>query len=420
MSDTTNSPRLLDCGLCYEEQGEEVHPHPECPIGRVAPVARYCRRAAEVEAVQWTGTNAEQLRTFAGSDFDTIDPEDRIEDPDQDAQLLVEASHWVGIKPTDWVVKFEGYFVAKADATFRAVWEPAAVPAPATDQAADVAEAIRAFPFDDFGMDDVSYALEAAPDSQEWVPKLADAVLAVLPASLDRAAVLREAADAVRDGDLGPRGGMSSDYENGWWNSRAAAEDRIRRMADKPRQEEAGRGNPQETPLTADQQVRGVQAWMALDLHQALGWPVDHSATVEHQGRKSWGDWWAELLAGVRNVQMIRRYRGELLEPTAALREAADHVETLTGQAYEHALSDHEIGRANGLETAMRELRRMADEPPQQQSRQWCKCRSCWGWFVEDHPGEDLDELGRDLSWWSGLPEHRDAPAVVAQPDEEA
>ncbi|MEU7093021.1 hypothetical protein [Kitasatospora aureofaciens] len=22
--------RLLDCGLCYEEDGEEVHPHPEC------------------------------------------------------------------------------------------------------------------------------------------------------------------------------------------------------------------------------------------------------------------------------------------------------------------------------------------------------------------------------------------------------
>jgi hypothetical protein len=27
------TPRLLDCGLCYEEWGEEVHPHPECPIG---------------------------------------------------------------------------------------------------------------------------------------------------------------------------------------------------------------------------------------------------------------------------------------------------------------------------------------------------------------------------------------------------
>jgi hypothetical protein len=24
--------RLLGCGLCYEENGEEVHPHPECPI----------------------------------------------------------------------------------------------------------------------------------------------------------------------------------------------------------------------------------------------------------------------------------------------------------------------------------------------------------------------------------------------------
>ncbi|MFD8820749.1 hypothetical protein ACFV1C_00020 [Streptomyces sp. NPDC059605] len=25
--------RLLSCGLCYEENGEEVHPHPECPLG---------------------------------------------------------------------------------------------------------------------------------------------------------------------------------------------------------------------------------------------------------------------------------------------------------------------------------------------------------------------------------------------------
>ncbi|MEV0556284.1 hypothetical protein AB0I27_22880 [Streptomyces sp. NPDC050597] len=49
---------------------------------------------------------------------------------------------------------------------------------------------------------------------------------------------------------------------------------------------------------------------------------------------------------------------------------------------------------------------------PDEEAR-WCKCPSCWGWFVQEHPGEDLDELGRDLSWWSGLPEHRDAPAGV-------
>lgn len=29
--------RLLACGLCYEENGEEVHPHPECTrIGGVS------------------------------------------------------------------------------------------------------------------------------------------------------------------------------------------------------------------------------------------------------------------------------------------------------------------------------------------------------------------------------------------------
>ncbi|MCX5285958.1 hypothetical protein [Streptomyces sp. NBC_00198] len=32
--------RLLDCGLCYEEDGEEVHPHPECTV---APAARTLR-----------------------------------------------------------------------------------------------------------------------------------------------------------------------------------------------------------------------------------------------------------------------------------------------------------------------------------------------------------------------------------------
>ncbi|MGV2914550.1 hypothetical protein [Streptomyces alfalfae] len=26
-------PRLLPCGLCYEEDGREVHPHPECRVG---------------------------------------------------------------------------------------------------------------------------------------------------------------------------------------------------------------------------------------------------------------------------------------------------------------------------------------------------------------------------------------------------
>ncbi|NUR01306.1 MAG: hypothetical protein HOY79_33720 [Streptomyces sp.] len=43
---TLPAPRLLDCGLCYEENGEEVHPHPECTQGgSVSTVAHAIARA---------------------------------------------------------------------------------------------------------------------------------------------------------------------------------------------------------------------------------------------------------------------------------------------------------------------------------------------------------------------------------------
>lgn len=44
------SPRLLDCGLCYEERGEEVHPHPECPAGKSdVPLVGFARIGVRVE-----------------------------------------------------------------------------------------------------------------------------------------------------------------------------------------------------------------------------------------------------------------------------------------------------------------------------------------------------------------------------------
>lgn len=49
--------------------------------------------------------------------------------------------------------------------------------------------------------------------------------------------------------------------------------------------------------LTPEQEVRGVQGWMALDLHRALGLAVDDQA--KHQGHRNWGDWWATLCAHV-------------------------------------------------------------------------------------------------------------------------
>lgn len=55
--------------------------------------------------------------------------------------------------------------------------EPTSTASPSRDQIADV---IRGFPFDDYGLNEVDIALHDHPDDQEWVPKLADAVLAVV------------------------------------------------------------------------------------------------------------------------------------------------------------------------------------------------------------------------------------------------
>lgn len=43
-----------------------------------------------------------------------------------------------------------------------------------------VVKAIKSFDFDDYGMDDVSFALEDDPDAQEWVGDLANAVIRAL------------------------------------------------------------------------------------------------------------------------------------------------------------------------------------------------------------------------------------------------
>lgn len=106
---------------------------------------RYRNRPAEVEAVQWTGDNAAALRAFCGPDFDTIEPEYRVEDPDETAAVR-EYAHgtWLGLKHGDWVLKSEEGFTATSDEAFRAVWEPAPVVVPAADRAAP-AEAVCRF-----------------------------------------------------------------------------------------------------------------------------------------------------------------------------------------------------------------------------------------------------------------------------------
>lgn len=57
----------------------------------------------------------------------------------------------------------------------------------------------------------------------------------------------------------------------------------------------------------AAETVRGVQGWMALDIHVALGKPTDYAADARNQGHKSWGDWWAQLVNDVRPPEPPRR-----------------------------------------------------------------------------------------------------------------
>ncbi|MFH9823052.1 hypothetical protein [Streptomyces bobili] len=87
--------------------------------------ATFRRRPAEIEAVQWTNTNADTLTTFAGQRFMTIDPEDRLDDADATASLR-ESEHecWSLLRPGDWVAKRGDDFAVLKPAEFADLYEP--------------------------------------------------------------------------------------------------------------------------------------------------------------------------------------------------------------------------------------------------------------------------------------------------------
>ncbi len=153
----------------------------------------YRRRPAEIQAVQWTDTNAEALTAFAGHRFMTVDPEDRIDDPDATASLC-ESAHecWSLLRPGDWVVKRGDDFAVLTSEEFVDLYEPAAVLPPA-DRAA-LRDRIAAAIVESDGVPSYEFAakLHRAAALRE-----ADAVLAVLPAPVDRVAVLLWAADQI-------------------------------------------------------------------------------------------------------------------------------------------------------------------------------------------------------------------------------
>jgi hypothetical protein len=214
---------------------------------------RYVLHPFHIEAVQWTDTNAPELETFAGDRFMTLDPQDRIEDPDATAALR-ESFHetWKLLHPGAWVIKRpDGLFITLGDEQFRETYRPDADQATPSRRAGLHDELVKAlgliktvppvahrreqadhvlgvlyreWPWLRAEAEDTAPAEPAAdraadawvPCSPKWLaanpgqcaaaPRLAGpegishlhpAVLAVLPAPTDRAAVLREAADRM-------------------------------------------------------------------------------------------------------------------------------------------------------------------------------------------------------------------------------
>ncbi|MFI1728213.1 hypothetical protein ACH40E_03025 [Streptomyces acidicola] len=205
---------------------------------------RYRNRTAEIEAIQWTGDNADALSAFCSPfDFQTIDPEDRVEDPDETAAVR-ESEHgtWRGLKPGDWVVRRGVDLFEVSAGDFAKLYEPAAA-VPAADRSAlrdRIAEALIRWTYRGQNPDPETGILDTVRANAY---SRADAVLSVLPAPADRAAMLSEAERTMLTYAL-DQAQERIWSEDGFTDEDQAAVTSLRRMA----AEAAARGVAAETP----------------------------------------------------------------------------------------------------------------------------------------------------------------------------
>ena len=128
----TTAGRAGAAGIGVGPHPQPNHSHPPTLEPRMPDTTNpqtFRRRPAEIEAVQWTDDNATQLAAFAGQRFMTIDPEDRVDDPDATASLI-ESAHesWALLMPGDWVVKRGDDFAVLSPEEFADLYEPAPAP----------------------------------------------------------------------------------------------------------------------------------------------------------------------------------------------------------------------------------------------------------------------------------------------------
>lgn len=79
-------------------------------------------RVRHVEAIRWTGDNADAIAEWTGGRFHEIDPEDRIDDPEATAEVLGNRS-WLPLATGDWIVKIDDRFTWRSDDQLRREYE---------------------------------------------------------------------------------------------------------------------------------------------------------------------------------------------------------------------------------------------------------------------------------------------------------
>ena len=110
--------------------------------------ARWRKKPVEVQAVQWTGDNADEIFEFAGCDhFDVLDEPDRANSDDPEATAAVFDklhSTWVLVKDGQWIIRgVKGEFCPCDDEVFAATYEPADGPDRLADVEGEMGGAVR-------------------------------------------------------------------------------------------------------------------------------------------------------------------------------------------------------------------------------------------------------------------------------------
>lgn len=87
---------------------------------------RYRKRPIAIQAVQFDGTNTDQITEWTSGMFGRVYPDDRTDDPEIVATVFDQLhSTWVGVKLGDWIIRgIQGEFYPCDADVFAQTYEP--------------------------------------------------------------------------------------------------------------------------------------------------------------------------------------------------------------------------------------------------------------------------------------------------------